>query len=92
MIIYICEAVKEGYFEAFTSKREAEKLLREYNNASRGEDPSYNAQHLTITKHDIKTRSDMIWLLNSLAASWDGLEQGDHHNTFAGSNYRMEEE
>jgi len=92
MIIYICEAGNEGYFEAFTSKREAEKLLREYNNASRGEDPSYNGHLLTVTKHDIKTRSDMIWLLNSLAASWDGLEQGDHHNPFAGSNYTMEEE
>ena len=92
MIIYICEAGKEGFFEAFTSKREAEKLLREYNNASRGEDPSYNGHHLTVTKHDIKTRSDMIWLLNSLAASWDGLQQGDHHDTFAGSDYTMEEE
>ena len=87
MIIYICEAGNEGYFEAFTSKREAEKHLREFNNASRGENPSYNGHHLTVTKHDIKTRSDMIWLLNSLAASWDGLEQGDRHST-----YRMEEE
>lgn len=92
MIIYICEAGKNGFFEAFTSKREAEKLLREYNNAPRGEEPSYNGAYLTVTKHDIKTRSDMIWLLNSLSASWDGLEQGDHHDTFAGSDYRMEEE
>jgi len=81
MIIYICDA-GSGIFQAFSSKREAEKCMKEYNNASRGEEPSYNGQHLTITKHDIKTRSDMIWLLNSLAASWDGLEQGDPHNTY----------
>jgi hypothetical protein len=73
MIIYICEAGSNGHFQAFTSKRDAEKHLREYNDAPRGEEPNCNANWLTITKHDVKTRRDIIWLLNSLGASWDDL-------------------
>lgn len=65
MIIYICDA-GSGIFQAFTSKREAEKCMKEFC-------PDTGS----VEKHDIKTKSDMIWLLNNIRMDWEGLDQGE---------------
>jgi len=72
MIIYVMDA-GNGVFEAFSSKREAEKCQRELNDAGRGEEPQCNGHYLTITKHNIKTKEDMIGLLNLFRGGWDAL-------------------
>ena len=62
-----------GVFEAFSSKREAEKRQRELNTAGRGEEPECNGAYLPITKHNIKTKEDMIWLLNRCSGEWEAF-------------------
>jgi len=65
MIIYVCDA-GSGIFQAFTSKREAEKCMKEFC-------PDTGS----VEKYDIKTKSDMIWLLNNIRMDWEGLDQGE---------------
>jgi hypothetical protein len=65
MIIYVCDA-GSGIFQAFSSKREAEKCMKEFC-------PDTGR----VEKHDIKTKSDMILLLDRIRMDWEGLDQGE---------------
>ncbi len=77
MVIYTVNALLgTGIFEAFPSKREAEKAQREMATPEHNyplDVPHANGIPLTINKHNIKTKKDMIELLNWCKGDVDGL-------------------
>tara|TARA_Y100001938_G_scaffold122364_1_gene170726 strand:- start:1491 stop:1775 length:285 start_codon:yes stop_codon:yes gene_type:complete len=88
MVIYTVNALLgTGIFEAFPSKREAEKAQKEWATPEHKyfleeiresvyeekDVPHANGIPLTINKHNIKTKKDMIELLNWCKGDVDGL-------------------
>ena len=85
MIFYVCigaEGHEAGVFEVFASKREAEKCLKTHDMTNYPEThgdhskwgfPNINGITLTIRKFEVKTKKEIMELMNELAGSWENL-------------------
>ena len=85
MIFYVCigaEGHDSGVFEVFASKREAEKCLKrndssncpkEKGHHSKWGFPNIRGHTLTIRKFEVKTKKEIMQLMNELAGSWWNL-------------------
>tara|TARA_R100001224_G_C3931739_1_gene118997 strand:+ start:98 stop:370 length:273 start_codon:yes stop_codon:yes gene_type:complete len=89
MIFYVCigaEGHETGVFEVFASKREAEKCLKRNDyrnypemhggglvNHSKLGFPNICGHPLTIRKFEVKTKKEIMELMNELAGSWWNL-------------------
>ena len=63
MIIYIVDG-GSGSFQVFSNKKDAEKCKKE---------EDYSGVPISIDKHIIKTKKELIDVMNPLSGGWDQL-------------------
>ena len=70
MIIYVvCGG--SGSFQVFSNKKDAEKLKKELTRESTRTSASVDAE---VSKYTIKTKNELINVMNPLSGGWDQLQ------------------
>ncbi len=63
MIIYVVSGVS-GSFQVFSNKKDAEKVAKK---------EDYGGVPISIEKHIIKTKKELIDVMNPLSGGWDQM-------------------
>ena len=71
MIIYVVSA-GSGSFEVFSNKKDAEKLKKEL--ADESDLERYTPVYADIDKYTIKTKNELINVMNIQSGGWDQLQ------------------
>ena len=64
MIIYVVNGGSGGSFEVFSNKKDAEKVAKK---------EDYGGVPISIDKHIIKTKKELINVMNQLSGGWDQM-------------------
>ena len=70
MIIYVVDG-GSGSFQVFSNKKDAEKLKKELTRESSRTCASVDAE---VSKYTIKTKKELINVMNPLSGGWDQLQ------------------